>query len=72
MTDFESRNPSSTAKVAGHPLHPMIVPFPIAFFFSTLITDLLYLSTDRPGFATASMFHDASRSMMAFSKAITS
>lgn len=56
MTDFESRNPSSTAKVAGHPLHPMIVPFPIAFFFSTLITDLLYLSTDRPGFATASMW----------------
>jgi len=56
MTDFESRNPSSTARVAGHPLHPMIVPFPIAFFFSALVTDLLYLNTDRTGFATASMW----------------
>ena len=56
MTDFESRNPSSTAKIAGHPLHPMVVPFPIAFFFSTLATDLLYLNTDRAGFATASMW----------------
>jgi uncharacterized membrane protein len=56
MTDFESRNPRSTAKIAGHPLHPMIVPFPIAFFFSTLVTDLLYLNTERAGFATASMW----------------
>jgi uncharacterized membrane protein len=56
MTDFESGNPTSTAKVAGHPLHPMVVPFPIAFFFSTLVTDLLYLNTGRTGFATASMW----------------
>lgn len=56
MTDFESRNPSSTAKIAGHPLHPMIVPFPIAFFVSTLVTDLLYLNNGREGFATASMW----------------
>lgn len=47
-------NPHSTAKVAGHPLHPMIVPFPIAFFVSTLVTDLLYLNTGRAGFADAS------------------
>jgi len=56
MTDLESRNPSSTARIAGHPLHPMIVPFPIAFFFSTLVTDLLYLNTGRAGFAAASMW----------------
>lgn len=56
MTDVESGNPSSTAKIAGHPLHPMIVPFPIAFFFATLVTDLLYLNTERAGFATASMW----------------
>jgi hypothetical protein len=25
-------NPKSTASIAGHPLHPMLVGFPIAFF----------------------------------------
>ena len=35
-------NLSSTAKIAGHPIHPMLVPFPIAFFVGALVTDLLY------------------------------
>jgi uncharacterized membrane protein len=52
--DVSEINPHSTAKVAGHPLHPMIVPFPIAFFVSTLVTDLIYLDTGRAGFADAS------------------
>jgi hypothetical protein len=25
-------NPRSTASIAGHPIHPMLIPFPIAFF----------------------------------------
>lgn len=33
-------NPHSTATIAGHPLHPMIVPFPIAFFTAALACDL--------------------------------
>jgi uncharacterized membrane protein len=49
-------NPHSTAEVAGHPLHPMIVPFPIAFFIATLATDLIYLQSGRPGFAEASVW----------------
>jgi uncharacterized membrane protein len=36
-------NPRSTASIAGHPLHPMLVPFPIAFFVGTLVADFLYL-----------------------------
>ncbi len=32
----------STAAIAGHPLHPMIVPFPIAFLVGALATDLVY------------------------------
>ena len=36
-------NPKSTARIAGHPLHPMIVPFPIAFFIGALGCDLTYL-----------------------------
>lgn len=50
------QNPNSTAKVAGHPLHPMIIPFPIAFLVSAFVTDLVFLSTGSPGWATASMW----------------
>jgi uncharacterized membrane protein len=32
----------STARIAGHPIHPMLVPFPIACFVGTLLTDLAY------------------------------
>jgi uncharacterized membrane protein len=38
-------NPKSTAQIAGHPLHPMIIPFPIAFFVGTVFCDLAYVST---------------------------
>ena len=49
-------NPHSTAKIADHPLHPMIVPFPITFLVSALATDLVYLNTDAPIWARASMW----------------
>lgn len=35
-------HPKSTASVAGHPVHPMLVPFPIAFFTAALVTDIAY------------------------------
>jgi uncharacterized membrane protein len=35
-------NPHSTARIAGHPIHPMLIPFPIAFFVGTLVTDIVY------------------------------
>jgi uncharacterized membrane protein len=38
-------NPASTARVAMHPLHPMLVPFPIAFFTGALFTDVAYWKT---------------------------
>jgi uncharacterized membrane protein len=38
-------NPQSTAKIAGHPIHPMLVPFPIACFVGALATDIAYAST---------------------------
>lgn len=52
----DEHNPRSTAKVAGHPLHPMIVPFPIAFLVSALFTDIAYLNTGDAGWAQASMW----------------
>jgi uncharacterized membrane protein len=38
-------NPRSTAEIAGHPLHAMLVPIPIACFVGTLATDIAYAET---------------------------
>lgn len=32
----------STASIAGHPLHPALIPFPIAFLTGALVTDLVF------------------------------
>lgn len=49
-------NPRSTAKVFGHPIHPMLVSFPIAFLTGTLVSDLLYCWTRDAFWATASLY----------------
>lgn len=35
----------STAAVGGHPIHPMLIPFPIAFLVGGFVTDLAYWYT---------------------------
>jgi uncharacterized membrane protein len=40
------RHPRSTAKISDHPIHPMLVPFPIVCFVMTLILDILYVRGD--------------------------
>jgi uncharacterized membrane protein len=47
-------HPRSTAKIAGHPIHPMLVPFPIVCFIGTFVADLVYTSNGEAGWATAS------------------
>lgn len=37
----------STAAIGGHPVHPMLVPFPIAFLSGALVTDLIFVSLPR-------------------------
>jgi uncharacterized membrane protein len=49
-------NPKSTASIAGHPIHPMLVPFPITFFVAALICDVIYWRTGNPGWVTASLW----------------
>jgi uncharacterized membrane protein len=49
-------HPQSTAAVAGHPIHPMLVPFPIVCFVLTFGADLMYLSGGDAFFATASVW----------------
>ena len=39
-------NPKSTAQIAGHPMHPMLIPFPIAFFVGTFVSDIACMATD--------------------------
>ncbi len=51
-----TRNPVSTANIMGHPLHPMLIPFPIAFLVSTFVCDLIFWRTGNPAWATASLY----------------
>jgi len=46
-------NPRSTASIAGHPIHPMIIPFPIAFFIGTFVCDLVYWQNSNSAWAAA-------------------
>jgi len=49
-------NPKSTAQIAGHPIHPMLIPFPIAFFVGTFVCDLVYWQTSNPAWAQATLW----------------
>ena len=51
-----TRNPVSTANIMGHPLHPMLIPFPIAFLVSTFVSDLIFWRTGNGAWATASLY----------------
>jgi uncharacterized membrane protein len=48
-----ANNPQSTASIAGHPIHPMLIPFPIAFFVATFACDLAFWSTANPSWFIA-------------------
>jgi len=50
----QDRHPRSTAKIADHPIHPMLVPFPIVCFIGVFITDVVYTRNGDAGWATAS------------------
>lgn len=39
---------ASPASIAGHPVHPMIIPFPIALWVFSLVADLIYLWRGNP------------------------
>jgi uncharacterized membrane protein len=35
-------HPRSTARIGDHPIHPMLIPFPIVCFILTFVCDLMY------------------------------
>jgi uncharacterized membrane protein len=45
MTTISDGKLRSTAQIARHPIHPMLVPFPIACFVGALVTDIAYYAT---------------------------
>jgi uncharacterized membrane protein len=51
-----ANNPKVTAAVGGHPLHPMLIPFPIAFLIGTLASDLAFWGTRNGFWAEASVW----------------
>lgn len=49
-------NPRSTASIGGHPIHPMLIPFPVAFFVATLVCDLAFWRSGNADWSTASLW----------------
>ena len=54
--DERGNHPRSTAKIGGHPIHPMLVQFPIVCFIGVLVTDIVFINNHNPGWATASRY----------------
>jgi uncharacterized membrane protein len=63
-------NPKSTASIAGHPIHPMVIPFPIAFLVTAIVTDLAAWQSGNSAWAVASMWLLGAAIVMALLAAI--
>jgi uncharacterized membrane protein len=46
----------STAAIAGHPIHPMLIPFPFTLLFAALASDIGYWLTADAFWARASLW----------------
>lgn len=49
-------NPKSTAQIAGHPIHPMLIPFPVACFVLAFVSDIAFWNTQNDFWASASLW----------------
>jgi uncharacterized membrane protein len=49
-------NPKSTAKIGDHPIHPMLVGFPIALFVSAFVCDVVFWQTMNPDWFRATVW----------------
>jgi uncharacterized membrane protein len=54
--EYSDTGITSTVAIAGHPLHPLIVTFPIAFLVGAFGTDVGYWLTGDPFWARASLW----------------
>src|SRR5215210_4724213 len=46
----------SKTKFFGHPIHPVLVVFPLGLFVTAVLFDILYLSVGNPVFPTVSFY----------------
>ena len=56
MRDSDFEGIATTANIGSHPIHPMLIPFPIVFLVATLLCDLAYLATGGPAWADAALW----------------
>jgi uncharacterized membrane protein len=49
----------SRAKLLGHPIHPMLIVFPLGLFISAVVFDAVYLWRGSPTFATVAYWNIA-------------
>lgn len=49
----------SRAKVLGHPLHPMLIVFPLGLFIAALVLDILYFATDNTTWSVVAFWNIA-------------
>lgn len=54
--EFQDSGVPSTVNVLGHPIHPILVQFPIAFLVGALLTDVAFWLTDDVFWARASFW----------------
>jgi uncharacterized membrane protein len=47
----------SRARALGHPIHPMLIVFPLGLLAMSLIFDILFYITNAPGLATAAFWN---------------
>jgi uncharacterized membrane protein len=46
----------SRVKVLGHPLHPILIPFPLGLLITSLVFDIVYLITRNPVFSVVAFW----------------
>ena len=65
-----TRNPKTTAQIAGHPIHPMLIPFPIAFLVATFVCDLIFWQTGNSTWSMAGLYLLGAAILMAAAAAV--
>ena len=61
---------SSPASIGGHPIHPMLIPFPIALWVFSLFSDLIYLWRGNPAWEWVAFYTLAGGSVGALAAAL--
>ncbi len=54
--EFNDTGVTSTVSIVGHPIHPILVQFPVAFLVGALLTDVTFWFTKDAFWATASFW----------------